>query len=186
MANLRKITAVWSGWAGGPGVNTFYVLGGSSHLVEFTAFYNTFEASLPSGVAVTLEETGVIVDEVTGDLTGGWTEEAGTAAAGSDTGGFAAGVGCTVQWRTASILNGRRVIGHTYLVPIGRSCYQTDGTIAEANRASFQDAADTLLADLDESLVVWHRPVSGAGGAAALVTSAAVPDRPAILRSRRP
>lgn len=183
--DIMKIQAVWSGWAGGPGTNTFFLLGTDPHLDLFSDFYITFQASLPSGVSVTMETSGSAYDDATGELTGGWTAASEPAASGSDTSGFAAGVGAVVRWNTGAINNNHRVRGHTFLVPLGRSCYQDNGTIATANLASFQTAADNLWTGLDSSLVAWHRPVGGSGGAAALVTSSLVPDRVAMLKSRR-
>lgn len=63
--------------------------------------------------------------------------------------------------------------------------YQSDGTLADVNKATLQTAADGLWGS--NTLYVWHRPAPAGSstGVVGAITSAMVRDKAAILRSRR-
>jgi len=72
-------------------------------------------------------------------------------------------------------------------VPIRGDYFQAGGTIVDASLSSIRAEVATFLANTVDNFVVWHRPTGpeAADGASALVTSAVIPDKVAILRSRR-
>jgi len=94
-----------------------------------------------------------------------------------------------VRLNTGSIINNRRVQGKLYLPGLLES-HNNNGTPSPA----IQSTVDALLPPMIGDLVVWARPVTpeeatpsrpARNGAAAAVTSAAMRDMWAIIRSRR-
>ena len=89
------------------------------------------------------------------------------------------------SWLTTTPATSRLVVGRTFLVPMGVQAYQSDGTIVDSSRTGLQTAANVLVAATTPTMVVWRRPVGGAGGSVAPVTAARVSDKVAVLKSRR-
>jgi hypothetical protein len=77
-------------------------------------------------------------------------------------------------------VNGRQIRGKTFVVPIISSAYFSDGTLDGATVTGLLGPANTFLATTPH-LAIYSRRAS----ASATVTSAAVPDMAAVLRSRR-
>jgi hypothetical protein len=185
MSDIFKVQAVWSGFLGGPGVNTFYSDTEPTDLDPWHDFYAAIATGIPGGVSVSFPGDGVKVDSVTGALTGGWSVTPPANVNGSGEGQHAAGTGAVVRWTTGEIIRGRRLYGHSYLVPLTRGNYNVDGRLLPAAVSAFQGAAMGLVGALGTALQVWSRPVAGAGGVAMPVTGAVVPLKVAELRSRR-
>lgn len=158
---------------------------GSPDPAAVTNAFGALNAILPVGVVLDIPNTGDTIDAATGQLTGTWghTNPPGQML---PTGGAAAaaGVGACVTWLTSDVVNGRRVRGRTFIVPLSTDGYQDDGTLTPAAVTALGVFAGLLIA---ESLVVWHRPttVGGSNGSEHAVTSFKVSDRVAVLRSRR-
>lgn len=180
----------------GPGVTTFYALDGS---VGFPAAVRTllavFAGSMQNNVSWDVPNNGDVINPANGDLTGSWTD--GTVPArvtGAASGTYAAGVGGQVRWRTSSIVNGRRVVGSTFVVPLGSGAYQADGSLVDAVVTAWTNACQAYIAS-NPGAVVWSRPVkadstktppvAGRAGSTALITSGLAMDRVSWLRSRR-
>lgn len=185
MAQLMKIPVLWNGFAGAPGYSVFYRNTTTIATAEIRTFYDSVKALLPATVDINVPNSGDLVDEATGELAGTWNTAANAIVAGTSVAGYAAPVGAVVRWLTAGINNGRRVRGRTFLVPGAAGMQQSDGTLLGTAQATLQAAASALVTADGAALGVWHRPVNGAGGAFHLMTAADVPDRMAVLRSRR-
>jgi hypothetical protein len=103
---------------------------------------------------------------------------------------YAGGTGAVIHWLTGVIFNGRRVRGKTFVVPLAASA-DSDGTLASAVLANVQSAATALANVPSPGLTVWSKQYSTGtppvqiGGINAPVDIAQVPDKIAILRSRR-
>jgi hypothetical protein len=84
------------------------------------------------------------------------------------------------------VVSGHTVRGRTFLVPIGLSALDTNGTPLDSFISTVATAAAALIADPAE-FVVWHRPESLAagGGLTFPVLAQTVRDRIAMLTSRR-
>ena len=182
---IDKGVWVWNGLPGGSGYSIFYATPdmGVSGLIK--TFWDSIVAALPSGVSVTGPTEGDRLDESTGTLTGVWTGGAGGTTVGTGAPHFAAPTGACVTWHTGGIVNGKRVRGRTFLVPLTGDAYQDDGSLRENIRATMQAAVDALVSAAAGDLLVWHRPVGGLGGSAHPVVSGRISDRAAILTSRR-
>lgn len=190
MALLIRHTVVWSGSPGLPGYTQFHQEVTGSISVQAQAAQNaiyTFFAGLagliPADITIVVDPVYQVADVVTGEVT---TEDSVTTPLAGITGGYvsnwSAQVGVMVEWLTAAFIDGRRLRGRTYLVPLGNTS-DDDGTLPGGTLSTIRSEAATLLA-AGTGLVVWHRPVAGAGGQIAPISSAVVRDHAAILRSR--
>jgi len=154
------------------------------------AFLVPLVAVLPNVVKVQALSEVEEINPGTGDLIGFWTgptktERAGTAAA---TAGWAAAAGAVISWTTASVRNGRRVRGRTFVVPLSNECWDVDGTIKPVPMNSLNNAALALRTGSDVTqFAIFARPtaVGASDGMASPVLAHRVPDMSAILRSRR-
>lgn len=186
---LDVVTAKWTGMPGGPGTSTFYL----DHALAWTLapvgdFFGLLTALIPSTCTITMATEGPEIDPVTGNLIGAWVRAATTPKVGTHTGEYASGIGASVRWETGDIAHGHRVRGRTYLVPLASAVFDIDGSIDAASLATIKNSAVTMLAGLPNMVKVWHRPKTlpvPRPGSSHQVSTAAVPDRCAILRSRR-
>lgn len=185
MANLQKVIADWTGFTGAPGYSVFYRGEADVVVSRLQTFYESVKTLLPSGVNVKVRTAGDLVDSGSGALTGSWTTGAGTATVGTGSGVSVGGAGCVVRWATDGIHAGRRVRGRTFLIPLASGAFEANGTLLSSALSTINAAATALVTAETGNLMVWHRPVAGAGGAAFAVTYADVPDRSALMRSRR-
>lgn len=186
MAILNKIPVVWSGGPGMPGVSIFYADGAATPpLGALGAFFTAVKASFPTGLTWTIPGSGDALDSQTGVLVSSWSAAGGStvAASGAAT-SYAGAAGAMVRWNTSGIVNGRRVKGRTFLVPLISTVYAS-GVIQTGTVTAFQSAANTLVTAAGADLRIWHRPTAGAGGSAYPVASAVVPNLATVLRSRR-
>lgn len=188
-----RVTARWEGFTGAPGYSNFYFYGEGgndmhqAHRVLVREFFDEIASFIPDGVRVQIESEGAVIDEATGQLTGYLSgTEPIFGVNGTSTGTYSAASGAVVNWITNAVANGRRVRGRTFIVPVGSSGLQADGTLSTAFLTALREAADDLIgAGSNSGLMVWSRPRAGQAGSAAIVTSAQVPDMTAVLRSRR-
>jgi len=186
MSNIAKIPVSWTGGPGGPGVSVFYSDAATTIPTGALAtFFGAIKTLIPSSYSWTIPASGDIHDSTTGALVGSWTQGSPSvvAATGSAT-SYAASAGAVVRWTTGGIVNGRRVRGRTFLVPVVAAIY-TNGAILNTQVAVIQAAASALVTSSGADLRIWHRPRLGSAGSAHPVTGAFVPSMAAVLRSRR-
>lgn len=183
--SVYKVQAVISGFPGGPGVNTFYVNTIPADLDAFQTFYDAIKAGIPSSCDVQVLNENVKLNTTTGALEGGYSVAALPKIDCTGGGVYASGVGYTVRWLTGVVVEGRRLIGHTYVVPLVGSAFDADGTPADAFQTTVTNAGVALIADCSGTFGVWHRPVNELNGSWVSAEGALVPARPAFLSSRR-
>jgi len=199
MAPILKVKARWDGFAGAPGWSNFF-LGGfvadpptTQEAIDAAArvrtFFDAIKGAFPAAVKINLQSDVEIIDEGNGELLDIRNAGVQASIAGTNTTpSFSGPTGMVVTWRTAGVRNGRRVRGRTFLVPVSSGLYEADGTINNTMVTTVSTAANGLLADTGHpDLGIWSRPsASGAtDGGWYPVTSATVPDKVAVLRSRR-
>lgn len=191
---IFRIQVRWSGFTGAPGYSAFHfdaaTEGAGPTAQQCADAVRTLVASwslyLPGGVSLQVESEVQRLEETTGELIGFEIITPGAAVSGSGTASWAAAAGAVLIWNTQGVRNGRRIQGRTFVVPMGGAGLSSDGSLAAAAQTAFQSGAQTF-ADSITAPVVWARP-SGPGasdGQIASITSARVPDKVAILRSRR-
>jgi hypothetical protein len=138
------------------------------------------------GVTMQVRSAVKVIDWTTGTLVGMVSGTGVTAVLGSTSGAILTAEGPLVQWFTSTIVNGRILRGRTFIVPGGAGDLTPAGIISGGMVTALQGDATTLLGTSAVTLSVWHRPTAGgAGGTVGAVTSANVPTKVAVLRSRR-
>lgn len=189
MAVLNRIRVSWTGFPGAPGLSTFYNVSGTAPVpvAAIRQFFQDLNAFLRSNTTITVHADGDDIDDADGTLSGSWAHTPAPAAVtgSASTGVYAAPAGAVVNWVTGGIVNGRRLRGKTFIVPLATGAFDSDGSLG-AFRTTLLTAANTLLTSAP-GLAVWHRPSApgAVDGSSALITSASVPDLVAVLRSRR-
>lgn len=182
---------VSTGWSGGPGYTSFYCQADGENTPQeqvdaIRTMFFAIKGELPTEVSYTSVGSYRIINEVTGVLGGIVAYPSPPAVVtGAGNATFAAPSGSVITWLTSAHGAHKAIVGRTYIVPGGTNMFQNDGTLFDASKALQQAAAAALVAALSPDLLVWRRPVDGAGGGVSVVTAARVADRVAILRSRR-
>lgn len=203
---MLRVRAQLTSFVGGPGLNTFYFdelmaptqTDANECAQAVSNFYTAIASELAQGMIVNVEPTVDNIEQQTGDLLGSFgavfTPQSITSTGLSQA---PAPVMSLIQWSTAGIVAGRRVKGRTFVGPVETTAHQTDGTPAEAHRTAVVGAANTLLTTLTggHKLCIWARPFAGDPlatppkparvGTTHFVTASAVPNKWAVLRSRR-
>lgn len=190
---ITRITAQWVGFRGAPGYSNFFFdgvftdeSGVEAAALAVREFFQSARSHMPSGCNVTVQSAADILDEVSGQITSVVDFAAPPVVTGLGDGVYSAATGAVVNWNTQDYVNGRRVRGRTFLVPLSSEAFDSNGDIAAATLIALREGANDLVtATLEAPLCVWHRPVNGAGGSSHVVTSSTVPDLGAVLRSRR-
>lgn len=194
MPNMYRVPFVWQGWSGAPGYTTLFFddsTGTAQQAVDITrAFLNTCagtsQVMLPTGITINGPSAVDTIEPGTGSLVNSTPVSQPAVIVGAGTGAYAAAAGACVSWLTSAIVNGHRVRGRTFLVPLSVSAFDTSGTLSSTLITAINSAVTTLLAASPE-LLVWRRPVSQAagGGGTHPVLVGKVTDKAAVLTSRR-
>lgn len=191
------MTMRWAGFSGAPGYTNLHFLNPEPDPndaardalgTRVRAWFQTFSSSLPSGVTITFPTVLERFDTGTGVLEEELPLDPLTTVTGAGSGNYSSAVGACINWRTTSVLNGRRVRGRTFIVPLTAVAYAADGTLSDTLRTTFQTNANALLDPgiTDLPLCIWAQPApGGSDGTAHQVTTATVADKTAVLRSRR-
>lgn len=200
MVQIMRVTSRWEGFTGSPGFTVMHFRDfdtegaitpaqASAALERVRAFWDGIKASIPSAVRIQPLGEVEILEDSDGSLQDVVTAgSVPVAIAGTSAGVVAGPAGAVVNWRTSAIRNGRRIRGRSFIVPLGATAYEANGSLAPAAHTAFNAAAQALAASTGTpDLGVYSRP-SGPGatdGQWAVVTGYSVPDKVAVLRSRR-
>jgi hypothetical protein len=197
MASINRYRTGLSGFAGGPGVSTMYCLTPDPFQGALSTWWEAIRQVMPANVSIAQENTGDVIDSTSGILVGGWTTSLVPPKSGVDTGGYGGPAGAVVTWLTGDILDGHRLRGRTFIVPMAANNFDTDGTLDAAVISTIQNASAALVTAAANNFVVWHRPreakaatptslaVTQRAGGHSVVTASRVSDKVAVLRSRR-
>jgi hypothetical protein len=198
MAQIGRLKINWTGFIGAPGYTQLYFRDFSAGAVDqamadgFTAKTDVWLAawvgSLPSTVSILVDPTVDIVEETTGELVGFMSVSPDTARVGTNAGTYAAPAGACVNWSTNGVRNGRRVRGRTFMVPLSSAAMQADGSIATSNLTALRTATATFISATGSGdMGVWSRPTPAepSGGIWYACSAFTLPDKIAVLRSRR-
>lgn len=185
---FTRITALWTGAAGLPGFSRFRfdtAMTGAEAAAAASrvrAFFEAIKTSIPSGISITFDGVATVFSDV-GVQTGivAYTPPANVS--GGAAGTYSAPAGGVINWLTGLFHGGRQIRGRTFLVPLGSGAFQSDGTIATATLSAVLTAGNALLGGGPPMIVFSN---DGAGFTAVTpVTGCNMPDRAAVLRSRR-
>jgi len=192
---VSRVKVLWTGWSGAPGYSNLVTAGVlladlNAFAARLQSFLGAVAGQMPASVISTIQPTTEQFDANTGDLQGTMDITALPAQPGGALNNqFSSISGACVTWRTGATLDGKRVRGRTFLVPLSTSAYQNDGTLLDASAVSLRTAATNLAAPgalpLERQLHIWHRPTPLHVGAAVPTTAATINDRVSYLKSRR-
>lgn len=195
---IARIVCPWGNWPGSPGVSVFYGDAATMQplVTGLKTFFDQFSTFVPSGLSISVPNSGDLLDEATGTITGAWSlPTAPNPTTMTGTGVYAGNAGMVVHWLTTTVLDGRRARGRTFIVPLVSGAYDSQGSLTTTAVGAAQSAATALVTAASGSLTVWHRPKFQKPkttpptiirqGSKAVVTSAKVPDLAVSLRSRR-
>ena len=197
MTSLNRARVALSGFVGAPGVATFYFLDVATAVESLHTLWTALVVDMPSGATAQVESTGDIIESTTGVITGAWGGTPQTILNAAGGAAYAPSQGMMIRWTTGTILDGHRLKGRTFVVPMSADAYIAGGTINPVHANPAAAAAVQFVIEQSASLVVWHRPKFGprpVGGGArpvlrtgghGLVTGSGVPTKPCSLRSRR-
>jgi len=189
---IKRYRVSMANFPGAPGVITHYTSDVVTDFTPIRTFYAAVALQVPNGLTFQFPTTVDLLDETTGLIQ---TVQNATVLSPVSSivssQAFSGTSGCIVQWRTPDFVDGKHVIGRSYIVPLAQTSYDTQGSIASATITALQNAAITLVGALN--LVVWSRPrkastnppVTARPGSAHPVTNASVPDLACVMRSRR-
>lgn len=193
---MLRVRTVGQGWTGAPGLTTFYFDSADTSpaaiLALVTRVRQYFVSTAPifhNTTTWTTDPEVAELDPATGAQVASFVASASPASV-VGTGGASIGPPMTMillRLITSTFISGRKLQGHTNVGPVADGVIQGDGTPATASLATVVAAGGVLL-DLggaSPDLLVWHRPVGGAGGSTGSVVGVACPDKFAVLRSRR-
>jgi hypothetical protein len=192
---VYRMTMTWTGFTGSPGYTNLYFINPEEPTLAIRnttagrvrTWFEAIKTTLPSTVQIAYPSEMEQITTETGVLMSTMPIDALANTVGTLVGTFASPVGACVNWSTSLIVNGRKLRGRTFLVPMGSAAFQTDGTLKDTDRTAIVTASNTLASYQDNLVLgIWHRPsLGGADGVAAQVASASVKDKAAVLRSRR-
>lgn len=183
----REILTDWTFDSGEDGVSVMFFVDGftvAAQRAALATFWGSVDSMLHNGTTWTIRQSGRELDNVSGTLTGVWTDPTvytGTGAGTVNPVNDAAMI--LLQWQTSEIVNGRMVRGRTF-VPGAELSTQEGGNLGAGFVGQLQTYQATLIA-ADVGLCVWHRPVSGSGGLNCLVETGTAWSEFAVLRGRR-
>lgn len=189
MPDIFQIRTVLSGFSGAPGYCQTYfdasgsTLGAQAASDAMHTFWEAVFNQFATGTTYSIEADVEVLNDSTGHLVRVEPTTPLTQSVGAGSGGYAGGVGAVTKWVTNSVHGTRRLIGRTYLVPLGSGCYENNGTLISITLSQFRAAATALVAQQDFG--VWGRPVAGANGLFANAVASNVRDHVAWLSSRR-
>lgn len=203
VTNVSAVSMAWNIGTGGPGLSKFWfqeLLDASARqgaVDSVRALMSTFVVALRTDWNLAVQpviqnyslETGKLTNEVTAGSTPALIN--GTVVA---TGAYSLGVGARILWRTGVVLNGRKVIGRTFAVPL--AAFTTSAGIVIASIQTSVKAATTAYATQAAARpIVWHKvfgdppapdkPPPYVAGTAVPIIAGDLLSAPSSLRSRR-
>jgi hypothetical protein len=198
MSSFFRVVVNWTGFNGGPGFTNLYfrtadaaqvtAADAENAALKVDSWIASIANHLPGAVSVKVDPTVTEINEETGAQIGFLGTSTWGQHPGGDGSGYSAASGACFNWYTAGVRNGRRIRGRTFIVPLGGTKYDSQGTLSSTTITSFQNATQTLLDnDSMSTLTVWSRPSApgASDGEAWDVLTYTLPDKAAVLTSRR-
>lgn len=197
MTDMAVTKVELTGFVGAPGLNTFHWCAPAhgeitqTHVDDFhdqlATSYAAIAQLFASGVTWTILPDVDILEAETGTLIGALTytgEETMTGSgSGNDNVSRASQVG--FRWITSDIIDGRRVLGRTFMGPASGDVFENNGSIIAAGQAAWPPFFSGIFDAGTARLVVWHRPKGASPGQVSDVNSCVIAPQPFVLRSRR-
>lgn len=192
MAEILRVKVKSQGFPGGPGWTTMHwaIETGSSgepQLISAFDWWNTNKSAFPTLWTAQIQSPADVLDLASGEivrvvpvplaqqavLTGGPSNKFGSGVAGA-----------CITWYTDVRINGRKVRGRTFLVPVAAEIWQDNGTLVQANLDEMVSSSTQLIDDAN-GFGIYTRPGATGGAAFSPAVAARVSDQAAFLSSRR-
>lgn len=156
---IAQLQVTWKGLPGGDGFSFFYVRSTAASISPLPTFFDALKAFFPSRLSWVINPFWKLIDETNGKMTGagGGGPQPTITATGPDA--FPPNAGAQVRWETPDFVNGRRVKGRTYLVPMCGSFFGSNGLFTANTAGQINAAADVMRSAYTGNLVVWSRPL---------------------------
>lgn len=215
MTQICRVRAASEGWLGGPGLNTFYFRTGENQVppvintaqlcvTRVRAALDVWKAQMPLAWRCQVSNIVDVIEDSSGQLVNSFSVDPAAILAGVAPMGWApTSTMVLLRLNTSTFSDGARLQGRAFLGPVANSL-DDNGTVTQSmlDNATATGAAllDAGISD-NPDLVVWRRPrearaaytkgekvfpaVTQRNGSIAQVTSITVPDKFAVLRSRR-
>jgi hypothetical protein len=158
VTTIQRIRCDWTGFVGSPGISTFYATSAATLVPQIRTMFNAITGFLNTDVHIQVENAGDELDATTGALVGAWSTSAVGSVTGTATGGYSAVSGALMQWGTPVVLGGRRLKGHTFLVPLATGGYDTSGQILSTTVSGITTAQMALVTAASGNFLLWQRP----------------------------
>lgn len=159
--------------------------------------WDALKSHIPIECTYQVEPGGDLLEDTTGALTGAWSAAAVAPVTGTHNALMSALSGAQIEWLSATILDGKRMRGRSFIVPLGGNDYTGSGSIGTTAVTAIKAAADTFQLAEAGGFCIWHRPrkakaatayhpaVTARAGGHGMVTSTRVPSKCVVLKSRR-
>lgn len=182
---MYRVTTEFSGpMVNGGGVSQMYFSEDGGSAANALAAVNTFWTSARDAVHVstTIRTSGEIeVVNLAGEITGTIAAGDSVSRLGTDDSDpLPPQTQALVRWRTGIFTSGREIRGRTF-IPSGGEAFSVAGVPGGGRLTTLATAAGSLVSDTNSGLVVFSRTHA----AQAIVSSAQVAPKFAVLRSRR-
>ena len=158
MADLDRIRVAWSGFIGAPGVSTFYATDAAVLIPQLRTFFDAIKSGLPLIVKIDIDNFGDTLNSDNGELIGSWVGAVQAQVVGTGAAAYSSLSGSLVQWKSDTVLSGRRLRGHTFLVPLATGCYDASGQLLAAVRVTELAAAAALVTASASNMLLFQRP----------------------------
>lgn len=185
---LNRVRVGIAGATGLPGVATFHFNSSTTDMSALRTFWDAVKANFPNTVVITIPNSGDQISDDSGQITGAWSGPAQTNVVGTGgVAGYLSTAGPMIRWTTPQVVNGRRPIGKTFLVPSMSTQFSSAGTITGATVTAYTTAAQALVVAYAGEMKTYHRPTGSPphGGVACTIISGVCINKQAVLRSRR-
>jgi len=181
VTTLAQYQCKWSGITGMPGYTNFYFGAIDDFVVtDVKAFWDILGPALPSGVTISLPNTGKTIDLATGQANGTWTHGTAATVTGTNVTPTLQASGVMFNWHTGYYVAGRELRGKTFVVPVCSNIFNPNGTVVSSWATNLANAAAAMVA-ASSDFVVWSRK----SNTTASVTSGTAASKQVVLRSRR-
>jgi hypothetical protein len=155
-------------------------------MTALRTFFDGVKSVFPNAVVIGVPNAGDTINEDTGQIQGAWSGPTQTSVVGTGgVGAYLSTAGAMVRWNTPQVVDGRRPIGKTFLVPCMTGNFSSSGTMSGTIVSTIAAAASALVVAYAGEMKVYHRPKAGHGGVGCTITAATVPGKQVVLRSRR-
>ena len=174
----------WNGAAPG----AFTTADGTAATAAVRALLVGCQGILHTSVGMQVQAAVEVIEATTGALTGIVASTPVALVTGTSTGTINVATGPIIQWFTSTVVGRRLLRGRTFLTPSGGGAITAAGQLSPAQQTAGLAAAATYIASAPAQPVIWHRPIpyaTGTNGVAGVITTAQMPVKFAVLRSRR-